>query len=213
VAQSIPTCLLIDIGTTTTDLIPILDGRIVARGRTDPERLLSGELIYTGALRTPTEAVARSVPLWGGTARVSADGFALIGDAHLWMGRIQPADYTCGTPDGRPATREYAGERLARMVCGDRDMLDEAAIDQIAAALASAQLATLVGALQNLRAEWPRITSAVVAGLGEFIAVEAARAAGLAVHPLADWAGEAGSRIAPAAAVAWLLWRHEAGAD
>jgi (4-(4-[2-(gamma-L-glutamylamino)ethyl]phenoxymethyl)furan-2-yl)methanamine synthase len=212
VAQSIPTCLLIDIGSTTTDLIPILDGKVVAQGRTDPERLLSGELIYTGALRTPAEAVARSVPLWGGSAGVSADGFALIGDAHLWMKRIRAADYTCATPDGRPATREYAGERLARMVCGDRDMLDEAAIDTIAATLASAQLATIVKALRRLRAEWPRITSAVVAGLGDFIAVEAARDAGLAVHHLADWAGEAGSRVAPAAAVAWLLWRHEASA-
>ena len=59
-------CLLVDIGTTTTDIIPIESGEPATQGRTDPERLLSGELVYTGALRTPVEAVARTVPLWGG---------------------------------------------------------------------------------------------------------------------------------------------------
>jgi uncharacterized hydantoinase/oxoprolinase family protein len=43
-----------------------------------------------------------------------------------------------------------------------------------------------------------------VTGLGDFIAGEAARAAGLAVLPLAETMGEA-ARTAPAAAVAYLL--------
>jgi probable H4MPT-linked C1 transfer pathway protein len=204
VARSMPTCVLVDIGTTSTDLIPIVDGNVVAEGRTDPERLLSGELVYSGALRTPTEAVTRRVPLWGGTAGVSADGFAIIGDAHLWLGRIDPKDYTCPTPDGRPASREYAGERLARTVCADRDMLDEAAIDGIAAALASAQVQLVAEALGGIRRRWPAIAEAVVTGLGDFIAAEAAGAAGLRVLWLADQWGE-GARMAPAVAVASLL--------
>jgi (4-(4-[2-(gamma-L-glutamylamino)ethyl]phenoxymethyl)furan-2-yl)methanamine synthase len=203
-ARSVPTCVLIDIGTTTTDLIPIVDGTVAAQGRTDPERLRSGELVYTGALRTPVEAVAQRVPLWDGTARVSADGFALIGDAHLWLGRLRPEDYTCPTPDGRSANREFAGERLARTVCGDREMLDEAAIDDIAGALAGAQVQTIVEALHGIRRRWPAISEAVVTGLGDFIAAEAARAAGLKVLPLGDRLGDA-ARIAPAVAVASLL--------
>jgi probable H4MPT-linked C1 transfer pathway protein len=209
VARTIPTCVLIDIGTTSTDLIPVIDGRVAAVGRTDPERLLSGELVYSGALRTPAEAIARQVPLWGGQAGVSADGFALIGDAHLWRGNLSSDDYTCRAPDGRPATRVFAGERLARMVCADRDMLDDSAIDGIATALADAQLRTLVQALERLRARWPAIAVAVVTGLGDFIAADAARAAGLATVSLAEQLGPA-SRTAPAAAVAWLLseWLH-----
>src|SRR4051794_30621361 len=171
-----PTCVLIDIGTTTTDLIPVVEGRVAATGSTDPERLLARELIYTGAVRTPVEAVVRQVPLWGGTAGVSAEGFALMGDVHLWLGRVKPEDYTCLTPDRRPATRDYAGERLARVVCGDREMLDEAAIDGIALALARAQRDEIVGALLELRSQHPQIDTAVVAGIGEFIAAEAAEA-------------------------------------
>jgi probable H4MPT-linked C1 transfer pathway protein len=204
VGQWEPTCVLMDIGTTSTDLIPILDGKAAAEGCTDPERLLSGELVYTGALRTPAEAVARRVPLWGREAPLSAEGFALIGDAHLWLGRLSPRDYTCATPDGRPATREFAGERLARTVCGDRDLLDDSAIDAIAAALARAQLRTIAEALGGLRRRHPEITTAVVTGLGDFIAAEAARAVGLIVRPLAEKMGDA-ARIAPAAAAAWLL--------
>jgi (4-(4-[2-(gamma-L-glutamylamino)ethyl]phenoxymethyl)furan-2-yl)methanamine synthase len=209
VARTIPTCVLIDIGTTSTDLIPVIDGRVAAVGQTDPERLLSGELVYSGALRTPAEAIAQQVPLWGGQAGVSADGFALIGDAHLWRGNLSSDDYTCRAPDGRPATRVFAGERLARMVCADRDMLDDSAIDGIATALADAQLRTLVQALERLRARWPAIAVAVVTGLGDFIAADAARAAGLATVSLAEQLGPA-SRTAPAAAVAWLLseWLH-----
>ncbi len=203
-ARSIPTCVLIDIGTTSTDLIPIVDGTVSAQGRTDPERLLSGELVYTGTLRTPVEAITQRLPLWGGSAGVSADGFATIGDAHLWLGRIRPEDYTCRTPDGRPPTREYAGERLARAVCGDRDMLDEAAIDGIARALASAQVRTILEPLQGILRRCPAILMAVVTGLGDFIAAETARAAGLMVVSLADELGDA-ARVAPAAAVASLL--------
>jgi (4-(4-[2-(gamma-L-glutamylamino)ethyl]phenoxymethyl)furan-2-yl)methanamine synthase len=204
VAQRVPTCVLIDIGTTTTDLIPIVGGEVVAQGHNDPERLLSGELLYTGALRTPVEAITQRVPLWGGSSAVSADGFALIGDAHLWLGRLRPADYTCPAPDGRPPTREYAGERLARTVCADRDMLDEVAIDSVAGALATAQVERIATALEAIRQRWPEIADAVVTGLGEFIAREAAEASGLAVRSLADRAGD-GAQTAPAAAVAHLL--------
>src|SRR5262249_36151132 len=41
--------LLVDVGSTTTDVVPLLDGRPVPQGRTDPERLQAGELMYRGA--------------------------------------------------------------------------------------------------------------------------------------------------------------------
>jgi (4-(4-[2-(gamma-L-glutamylamino)ethyl]phenoxymethyl)furan-2-yl)methanamine synthase len=204
VAQWLPTCVLVDIGTTSTDLIPVVNGKPAPEGHSDPERLLSGELVYTGALRTPAEAVARKVPLWGGEAALSAEGFAFIGDAHLWLGQLDPGDYSCPTPDGRPATREFAGERLARTVCADRDLLNDGDIDAIAVALVGAQVCTIADALRRLSHRRPEITTAVVTGLGDFIAADAARSAGLAVVPLAEKIGDA-ARIAPAAAAAWLL--------
>ena len=204
VGRFVPDAILIDIGTTSTDIIPLEDGRVVARGRTDPARLLSRELVYTGAVRTPAEALVREVPLWDGTAAVSAEGFATVGDAHVWLGRLAPSDYSAPTADGRPATRELAGERLARVVCGDREMLDARAIDAIALAIVEAQIELVADAVRRVRASSPAARTAVVTGLGDFIAAEAARRAGLEVIELRERLGAA-ARTAPAAAVAWLL--------
>jgi uncharacterized hydantoinase/oxoprolinase family protein len=176
----LPDCLLVDIGTTSTDIIPIVAGEPVARGCTDPERLLSGELVYTGALRTPVEAVARTVPLWGGHCPLAAP------------------------PDGRPATRAFAGERLARAVCADAEMLDEDAVGTIARALSEAQLESVMAGMRRVLGRHPGLHTAVVTGLGDFIAAEAARRMGLELIPLAERLGDA-ARTAPAAAVAWLL--------
>jgi probable H4MPT-linked C1 transfer pathway protein len=211
VAERHPAALLVDIGTTTTDIIPIVNGAAVASGLTDPGRLASGELVYTGALRTPVEAIVRDVPYRGGRAGVSAEGFALIGDVHLWRGCLVPDDYSVPTPDGRAASREFAGERLARVICADREMLDHSEIGEIADAIAAAQVETVAAAIRRVRARHPSIQTAVVAGLGEFIARDAAVASGLDVVSLVREIGDEASRYAPAAAVALLAGPAKAG--
>jgi len=203
VARTHPDCLLVDIGSTTTDVIPIVGGEVVARGRTDLERLREAELIYTGALRTPVEAITSVVELDGRPTGVSAEGFAIAADVHLWLGAIAAEDYTCPTPDGRPATRAYAAERLARVVCADREMLDDAAINAIAARVADRQAERVAAAMDAVRRRHPALGLAVVTGLGEFIAAGAARRVGLGVASLTGLLGPA-ARHAPAAAVALL---------
>jgi (4-(4-[2-(gamma-L-glutamylamino)ethyl]phenoxymethyl)furan-2-yl)methanamine synthase len=206
VASLVPTCVLIDIGTTTTDIIPILDGEVSARGRTDLERLGTGELVYTGVLRSPVESVTHQVPLRETPTGLACEAFALMGDVFVWLGALPADDYTCPTPDGRPATRPFAGERLARAVCADAQMLDEDDISRIAAALARSQLQRITQAVRSVRARHPRIDTAIVTGLGAFQGVEAGRAAGLASNLLSEMA-EVPPQAAPATAVAWLL--HE----
>jgi probable H4MPT-linked C1 transfer pathway protein len=204
VARLDPDCLLIDVGSTTSDIVPIVGGVPRAAGRNDTERLGEGELVYTGALRTPAEAIAATVPVCGRPTSVSAEGFALAGDVHLWRGELAPEDYSVATPDGRPATRVFAGERLARVVCADREMLDDDAIDAIADALWDAQATRLHEGVRRARARWPALARAMVTGQGEFLAAEAARRAGLQVIHLSDRLGPA-ARHAPAAAVALMF--------
>ena len=205
VAQSVPDALLIDIGTTSTDIIPIVSGEVAALGWTDPDRLASGELVYSGAVRTPVEALAASVPLEGREVGLSAEGFALIGDVHLWRGDLEPADYSAPTPDRRPAMREFAGERLARAICADREMVNEEGVTAMADALAGAQVVRIAEAIAKVRARHASLRTGVVTGLGAFIADRAARQAGLAVIALAEVLGDGAARCAPAASVALLL--------
>ena len=211
VALDHPNAILIDIGTTTADIIPIVEGRPAALGTTDPARLASGELVYTGALRTPVEAIIQRVPLGTSLAGVSAESFTLIGDIHVWRGDLAPDDYSVSAPDGRPASREFAGERIARVVCADREMLDDLAISAIADAVAEAQVEHVCRAISRVRERHRTLRTAVVTGLGSFIATRAARQTGLSVIQLADTLGADGARCAPAAAVALLLERHQNG--
>jgi (4-(4-[2-(gamma-L-glutamylamino)ethyl]phenoxymethyl)furan-2-yl)methanamine synthase len=211
VALDHPNAILIDIGTTTADIIPIVEGRPAALGTTDPARLASGELVYTGALRTPVEAIIQRVPLGTSLAGVSAESFTLIGDIHVWRGDLAPDDYAVSAPDGRPASREFAGERIARVVCADREMLDDLAISAIADAVAEAQVEHVCRAISRVRERHRTLRTAVVTGLGSFIATRAARQTGLSVIQLADTLGADGARCAPAAAVALLLERHQNG--
>ena len=68
-----PDSLLIDIGTTSTDIIPIVDGEVAALGWTDPDRLASGELVYSRAVNAGRSA-GRVVPFQGGEIGLSAEG-------------------------------------------------------------------------------------------------------------------------------------------
>src|SRR6185437_1696527 len=101
IAESIDTAVIVDIGTTTTDVIPVVDGEVRAEGWTDPDRLRSGELLYLGAVRTPVEAITTVIPLGAGEAGVSAEAFALAADVHVWRGTLPVSAYTAPTPDGR----------------------------------------------------------------------------------------------------------------
>src|SRR5918992_3728320 len=117
VAALYPDAIMIDVGSTTADVVPIAAGRVVPAGRTDLDRLLGGELVYTGALRTNLAAIAQRVPVRGGSCPVASELFAISADVHLILGHLAPDAYTCATPDGRPASVEFARERVARLVC------------------------------------------------------------------------------------------------
>lgn len=223
VAQLRPSALIVDVGSTTADIIPIVAGRVAASGRTDPERLRTGELVYTGALRTPVGAIVRRVPLEGGWCRVAAEAFAVAADVHLWLGHISPQEYTCETPDDRGVSRPEVAARLARVVCADPDMLAPGDLDRVARHIARVQrrqvAAAIAQVMRRLGDAAPR--TALITGSGAFLGHAAARAAGLETVELAH-ALDAGSglvasspfaaaaaRAGPAAAVAWLLAGEE----
>ncbi|HJU91139.1 MAG TPA: hydantoinase/oxoprolinase family protein [Gemmatimonadaceae bacterium] len=205
VARTHPDAMLIDVGTTTTDIIPIAGGEIAATGLTDADRLRECELLYLGALRTPVEAITQEVPFRGGWAGVSAEGFAIAGDVYVWLGDLDTKDYTVATPDRRPVTRHFARERLARIICADCEQLADEEISAIAEHVAEAALTRVAASIARVQDRHPRIPIAITTGLGEFLATRAAQRLGLRVTSLAAQLGPTAARLAPAAAVALLL--------
>jgi probable H4MPT-linked C1 transfer pathway protein len=113
-----PGRLLVDMGSTTTDIIPLSSFEHL-RGLTDLDRLQKGYLIYTGLLRTPVAALVRQVLLKNIPTPVSTEFFAQSADVHLVLGHITSDHYTCDTPDRKERDVLSACRRLARMVCAD----------------------------------------------------------------------------------------------
>ena len=126
-----PDAVLLDIGSTTADIIPLnqFDGLL---GMTDTKRLQAGYLLYTGMLRTSIPTLIRSVDLAGVRTPVSTEYFAASADVHLVLGHISPGLYTCDTPDRQEKTREASLRRLARVVCADPDEIGTGGAEQIA---------------------------------------------------------------------------------
>jgi (4-(4-[2-(gamma-L-glutamylamino)ethyl]phenoxymethyl)furan-2-yl)methanamine synthase len=203
VAAVYPDALMIDVGSTTADVVPIAAGRVAAAGRTDLDRLLAGELVYTGALRTSLATIAPRVPVRGGWCPVASELFAISADVQLILGHLSPAAYTCATPDGRPATVEFARERVARLVCADAEQLAAEEINAIAAFLHAEQVRQIEAAVRRVSGRLDGSPPVVPLGAGAFLAREAAERLGRALVELPWSAAERDA--APAAALAELL--------
>jgi (4-(4-[2-(gamma-L-glutamylamino)ethyl]phenoxymethyl)furan-2-yl)methanamine synthase len=163
--------LLIDIGTTTCDLIPLEGGRPVPVGRTDRERLQSGELVYTGVRRTPVCAVVGAVPFRGGDCAVMAELFATTLDVYLTTGELLEDPTDLETADGRPATVSCARDRLARCIGCDSDEFTQEDAEVAAEGIAAAQRRLIGRALDAVLGSRPRVPARIfLSGVGSFLA-------------------------------------------
>jgi probable H4MPT-linked C1 transfer pathway protein len=207
IARSLPDAILVDCGGTTTDVIPILAGEVAALGRTDVERLLACELVYTGALRTNIAAVLSHVPIGGRPCPVSSELFAISADAHLLRGSLTRDQCACSFPDGRGTSPREVRSRLARVVCADPDQLADGDLEAIAAAVEEAQIASITAALARVAQRLPTPAPVAALGVGAFLARAAAQRCGLRVElktGALSQLGGSGADLAPAVALSVL---------
>ncbi|MFY9255343.1 MAG: hydantoinase/oxoprolinase family protein [Fuerstiella sp.] len=141
--------VLIDVGSTTTDIIPLLDGQPVSQGLNDFERLCAGELVYTGVGRTPVCAIVQSVPIADQQCPIAAELFATSIDAYVIAEQV-PEDPNCNdTADSRPLTREHSLNRLAHMLCCDASEIAEADVKLIAEHIIAVQVNSVAAAFER----------------------------------------------------------------
>lgn len=114
--------LFIDIGSTTTDIITFKESEIKAEGFSDYQRLITGELVYTGIIRTPVMAVAQTVVDQNQPVPLMAEYFATMADVYRLTGELNEKHDQCQTADGAEKTIRASAQRLARMIgCDYRD--------------------------------------------------------------------------------------------
>lgn len=121
-----------DIGSTTTDIIPVLDGQPVINEQDDLARLANGQLYYGGIGRTPLCGLLDQVPFKSGTVSTANELFATTRDVFVWRNELPEAQNDFNSADGRSNSRTNAGRRLARMVCSDLNDIDVSLVDAIA---------------------------------------------------------------------------------
>ena len=206
--------ILIDIGSTTTDLVPLINGEVLARGRTDTERLQTCELVYAGVRRTPLCALATSLPFRSRQTGLAAELFATTLDVFLMLGDLAENFEDHETADGRPATRVAARARLARMIGADCDHFSWEDAVAFAEECQKSLLDRLACATHvMIETLSTKVTLAVLSGTGEFLArrlVERVFGGKLRVTRLSDIWGAPASEVGCARALLALVEQESA---
>lgn len=210
--------LFVDIGSTTTDIVPMRAGRVCARGGGDYQRLCSGELIYSGVVRTPVMALASRLRFRGSWVGVMAETFATTADVYRVLGWLPEHADLLPTCDGRDKTVTDSVRRLARMIGCDLEDALPADWSALARSLSGVQLARIERACKNIAARSGLRAGAPVvgAGTGRFLVQQLAARLRRPYFEFADlFAGNGHSQpdaadCAPAVAVAWLARREQA---
>lgn len=195
-----PDCLLVDMGSTTTDIIP-LNAWEILKEQTDFIRLKTGMLLYYGLLRTPVSSLIRRVSPDGNDILLSTEYFACSGDAHLLMEMITSDMYTTATPDSCSTSWDHCLRRMARMVCADVHEVGEDLVLQIAREYVNEEIKLITNAVSPIMKKYGCVRILTV-GIGSKLLASCLNAHDLAseMGTLSDampaWAvREAGLRI------------------
>lgn len=200
-------CIMIDTGSTTTDIIPIKNGKECSIGRTDFERLQTSELVYTGTLRTNLASIYRpnnKISFNGKNYRIGSELFAITADVFNVLDKIDKSDYNCETPDGGNKSKEDSMRRIARVFCVDLDILNKDEIVEIANEFYKNQVFEISEGITEI-ASREKLDTVVCTGLGlEILNSKAAKLAGLNVKKMTDILTKEECTVAPAIGTAIL---------
>jgi (4-(4-[2-(gamma-L-glutamylamino)ethyl]phenoxymethyl)furan-2-yl)methanamine synthase len=205
--------IFVDIGSTTTDILPFDGAKVMAEGYSDYERLISRELVYTGIVRTPAMAVAHTILDCGMEVGLMAEYFATMADAYRLTGELDPRHDQAPSADGGEKTLAASGRRIARMLGADYHESELTRWQAVAGQFRKQQLARIQAACERQLSRVGLLADAPVvgAGIGKFLAQELALKL---VRPYFDYSGLFSANnaqngfvpadCAPAAAVAAL---------
>ena len=201
-------CIFIDTGSTTTDIIPIKDGKECAIGKSDFDRSATGELVYTGTLRTNLASFLDKVELNGKEYRVASELFAQTADVYTVLDLITPEDYVCDTFDGESKSKIDCAKRIARVVCADLEMLSMDDVVEMSEFIHQKQIEQIADGLKQV-VETQNLNLIVTTGLGKDILDRpAAELLGLEVKSMGDVLTDEECVVAPAVGTAVMMNRY-----
>ncbi len=177
VAQTLPHVLFIDIGSTTTDIALIINGKPQVEGFTDARRMQLDELVYTGVVRTPLMALTQKIQFANNVTNVAAELFATTADVYTLTGDLAQVDNMAETTDGAEKSVEASAKRVARMIGHDAQDAPLSSWRQLASTFKNIQINQIKQAVLNQLTTLEDYSSLCVvgAGVGSFLVAEIAR--------------------------------------
>ena len=204
-------CIFIDTGSTTTDIIPIKNGNECAIGKSDFDRSATGELVYTGTLRTNLASFLDKIEFNGKEYRVASELFAQTADVYRVLDLITEKDYVCDTFDGESKSKLDCAKRIARVVCADLEMLSESDIVEISEFIHQKQIEQIAEGLKQVH-ETQKLDLIITTGLGKDILDKpAAELLGLEVKSMGDILTDEECVVAPAVGTAVMMNKYLSG--
>lgn len=201
-------CIFIDTGSTTTDIIPIKEGHECAVGKSDFDRSATGELVYTGTLRTNLTSFLDNVELNGKSYRIASELFAQTADVYMILDLIGEKDYICDTLDGEGKSKVDCAKRIARILCADLEILSMDEIVEISKFIHQKQISQIADGLKQV-VETQNLDLIVTTGLGKDILDKpAAESLGLQVKSMGDILTDDECTVAPAIGTAVMMDKY-----
>ncbi|MCQ2970999.1 hypothetical protein SAMN05216439_1361 [Methanobrevibacter gottschalkii] len=201
-------CIFIDTGSTTTDIIPIKDGVECAIGKSDFDRSATGELVYTGTLRTNLTSFLDKIELNGKEYRVASELFAQTADVYTVLDLITEEDYVCDTFDGEGKSKIECAKRIARVVCADLEMMTMDEIVGMSKFIHQKQVEQIADGLKQV-VETQNLDLIVTTGLGkDILDKKAAELLGLEVKSMGDILTDEECVVAPAIGTSVMMNKY-----
>ena len=166
--------LLIDVGSTTTDIILLDAKKVLSKSITDQDRLISGELVYTGIERSNVAGIVQQIQFEGSDIPVINEQFATTKDINIILGFLPPNADDTDTADGRSSSLINCQARIARIIGTDSKQLTDFQIRQLAEKIFDKQVALVTDkvyeVIQTLTPSSRSVISPIVSGHGDFLA-------------------------------------------
>ncbi|PHS24069.1 MAG: H4MPT-linked C1 transfer pathway protein [Methylophaga sp.] len=164
--------LFIDIGSTTCDIIALINGKESPRGFNDLERQTSRELLYTGAIRTPLISLCQSAPFDGELVGLAAEVFATTGDCWVLLDKLNPKSIQDSSANNKPWNAQYCASRIAHLLGTDAVQTQLQPWQQLAQWFAEQQCHLIINAILHVISSHktlPANAPIIGAGVGRFI--------------------------------------------
>ncbi len=170
-ASLVESGVFIDVGSTTTDIIPFCNNIVNNRGYDDQSRLRFDELVYTGVIRTSLMSLTNKVPFDGEWQNLAAEHFATTADIYRILGYLEESDDLMETADGNVKDIASSIRRLARMLGTDSTTsVHQYSWYKLAEYIEEIQLQLLTNAVLRVLSKTPDSNQKIVgAGVGQFL--------------------------------------------